>query len=90
LRGACAALNINTTLVPDYAKGLAQENRDPADSGIDPAGGLLALSYVVLVYWREQWRECDATGVRNRYAGGIHAGSRHGDVHGWRAGFFDQ
>jgi hypothetical protein len=45
------SLNINTTLVPDYAEGLAQQNRDPIDFGIDPAGGLSALSYVVLGYW---------------------------------------
>lgn len=45
------SLNINTTLVPDYAKGLAQQNRDPVDWGIDPAGGLSALSYMVLGYW---------------------------------------
>ena len=45
------SLNISTTLVPDYAKGLAQQNRDPLDWGIDPVGGLTALTYMVLGPW---------------------------------------
>jgi len=46
------SLNINTVLIPDYAAGLAQQQRDPLDWGVDPGGGLSALSYVVLGEWQ--------------------------------------
>src|ERR1700759_841284 len=44
------SLNINTTLIPDYAAGLAQQQRDPIDFGIGGVN-LVALSYMVLGEW---------------------------------------